>query len=154
MASSNLEVWPISQEEIFYLWENFLWKDRQDPIRAMSSMKFEGGFSMSIYDIYQPSFWGLFSDQKLIGCNSCHQTSETHMRSRGLFILPEYRGQNGSQKLFEAVEESARRKECSYLWSYPKSEALPVYLKFGFKVVRPSQESPNHSYVLKPVSLR
>jgi GNAT superfamily N-acetyltransferase len=152
MDSSRFKVAEISEETLMEIWKNHLWKDRQDPIRYMSSMKFAGGYDLHIYYNYRPSFLGLFYESQLVGCNSCHRTSETQMRSRGLFIFPEYRGRDGSQLLFAAVEEKAREQNCSWIWSYPKHEALNVYLKFGFTVDRPSDLSPRHSYVLKPVS--
>lgn len=135
------------------LWHKFLWKDREDPIRPMSSMTFEGGTDMSIYEKYQPFFWGLFAQDRLIGCNSTHQTGPTEMRSRGLYIHPEHRLRGGTKLLFNAAENHAVELGVTSLWSYPKKEVLAVYQKSGFHFIRDSLQSPNHCYVRKTLSL-
>ena len=46
---------------------------------------------MEIYKKYFPYFFGAYVDGKLAGVNSGHKTSETNFRSRGLYVLEEYR---------------------------------------------------------------
>lgn len=140
----------LTDEEMLSYWRRFLWADRQDPIRSRSSMLFEGGYNMQIYNLYPPEHAGLFVNDVLVGCNSSHATSETDMRSRGLFIEERYRGLGLSKILFAHAEDHARRKKCSRLWSYPKDSALAVYEKYGFRVYRSDQ---SHHYVWKPVTL-
>lgn len=112
-------------------------------------MSLGGGYDMSVYERFQPFFWGLFVDGRLVGCNSCHKSSPLHMRSRGLFIHEEFRGRGYSRSLFAAVERTALQKGCDVLWSYPRQSAFEVYRKFGFMDHSASAESPDHRYVWK-----
>jgi GNAT superfamily N-acetyltransferase len=152
MHSLDFKIEALSDEQILNFWKASLWKDREDPIKPMSSMLLEGGFDMSIYEKYQARHWGLFINGELAGCNSCHASSATDMRSRGLFVDPRYRGLGFSQKLFQATEAWAKDQNCQTLWSYPKKEAMGAYLKFGFRLYENSLQTPTHCYVSKKVN--
>jgi len=151
--NSSIEIKDLTYDEILDVWKNHLWKDRTDPIKPMSSMLLEGGFDMEIYKIYQPFFSGLFVDGLLVGVNSCHLTSPTQMRSRGLFIVEKYRKNGFAQRLLKAVEEQAISCGCSLVWSYPRLTALSTYERFGFSVYpQTTSASPDHVYVVKKLS--
>jgi len=80
----------ISFEEIFPVWTEKLWPDRNSPIETHSVMTwpFEGlveEYNMDIFN-YPVTFIGAFTEDKLIGVNSGHKTSELHYRSRGLWV--------------------------------------------------------------------
>ncbi|HRO68216.1 MAG TPA: GNAT family N-acetyltransferase [Pseudobdellovibrionaceae bacterium] len=154
MDSSSFEVRKIPFEEIFPLWRNELWKDREDPIRPLSSMTLSGGYDMGIYRRFQPVFFGLFENGVLVGCNSCHPSSETEMRSRGLFIRESSRGKNGSRLLLKAAFEEARARGSLILWSYPRRASAGAYLSFGFVPTRDCEKSPSHQYVSMSVNPR
>lgn len=152
MSSCEFEIREVDFETMRDFWMRDLWKDRRDPVRAMSSMLFQGGYDMRIYQDFRAKFFGLFVGDKLMGSLSCHRSSGLHMRCRGLYLAPEYRGQGWSAALFSAVEEEARRLHCEMIWSYPRKSALKAYEAYGFRVERDSPESVDHCYVAKAIS--
>lgn len=137
----------IAYSDVLPIWEEKLWPQRQDPIRPMSSMLLGGGYDMSIYQQSEPSFLGLFHQDKLVGVLSGHPSLNEHFRIRGLYIEKEYRGHGGAHKLFAAFKDRAFDGGHKVLWSYPKLEALQVYLKFGFHLHSSKQHDENHVYV-------
>lgn len=124
----------ITFEDIFPIWRDFLWANRISDIKPMSSMTFDRNYDLSIYDNYQPYFCGVFDGDILIGVNSCHQTSASDFRSRGIYIFPEYRKQNISKLLFNFVKQKAVEANTKILWSLPRLTALNSYKAFGFEV--------------------
>lgn len=126
-------------EQIFDVWNNKLWPDRQSPIETHSAMTwpFEGNpqpIDMNIFT-YTPTFWGMFIDNKLIGVNSGHKTSDTQYRSRGIWVDPEYRGNGLAQYLFTITEHRAILEKCNMIWSIPRKTALSSYTNYGFDTV-------------------
>ncbi|MNT53368.1 Acetyltransferase (GNAT) family protein [compost metagenome] len=137
----------ISYSDVLPIWENKLWPQRQDPIRPLSSMSLGGSYDMDIYKNAKPSFMGLFHDTKLVGVLSGHPSSGEHYRVRGLYVDEGYRRKGGAHRLFAAFQDLAFKEGHKVLWSYPKLEALPVYLKFGFHLHSSKQHDENHVYV-------
>jgi GNAT superfamily N-acetyltransferase len=126
-------------EQIFDVWNDKLWPDRQSPIETHSAMTwpFEGSpqpIDMNIFT-YTPTFWGMFIDNKLIGVNSGHKTSDTQYRSRGIWVDPEYRGNGLAQYLFTITEHRAILEKCNMIWSIPRKTALSSYTNYGFDTV-------------------
>jgi GNAT superfamily N-acetyltransferase len=126
-------------EQIFDVWNNELWPDRQSTIETHSAMTwpFEGNpqpIDMNIFT-YTPTFWGMFIDNKLIGVNSGHKTSDTQYRSRGIWVDPEYRGKGLAQYLFTITEHRAILEKCNMIWSIPRKTALSSYTNYGFDTV-------------------
>lgn len=124
---------------ILPIWQNKLWPGRESAIEPMSAMTwpFEGDpqpINMSIFE-YEPVFWGVYIDDKLVGVNSGHRTSPTQYRSRGIWVDPEYRMHGISQQLFMMTEHQAVIEQCEMIWSIPRKTALNAYLKFGFRTV-------------------
>lgn len=129
----------ISFEDILPIWENKLWPNRESAIEGVSAMTwpYEGNpepIDMSIFD-YQPTFYGVFMDNKLIGVNSGHRTTDTQYRSRGIWVDPDYRKRGVAQLLFVLTEHQARIEKCEMMWSIPRKTALTAYTKFGFTTV-------------------
>lgn len=123
----------ITYEQCLVLW-NQLWATRVSPIEPTSAMKFSYTSQRLYTDkVGTPTFLGAFVDDMLVGVNSIHDVDETQQRSRGLFVLPEYRGKGIAIKLLK--ETISRRKPDRCLWSYPKEEALPSYVRAGFRVI-------------------
>ncbi len=108
-----------------------LWPSEGE-IRPKSSMTFDGQFDLSIYSNYNAVYLGALIDGKLIGVNSGHKTSPIHFRSRGLYVVPEFRKQGVGSALLAATREEAKRRNCTLLWSYPKTDSFFVYEKLGF----------------------
>lgn len=129
----------VTIQEITYgqcltLW-NLLWTTRVSPIEPTSAMKLPKFASTREYTniIGDPIFLGAFMDEQLVGVNSIHLVDEHQMRSRGLFVLPEFRSKGIATKLLKA--SIARRPADKVLWSYPKEEALPTYVRAGFRCI-------------------
>jgi GNAT superfamily N-acetyltransferase/organic radical activating enzyme len=95
-------------------------------------MLFEGGYDPGIKERYPAVYFGLFVDGRLAGVNSGHFTSRVDYRSRGLCVLPEFRGQGFGVTLLEAVVKHAREAGAARVWSYPRESAWPAYEKAGF----------------------
>jgi GNAT superfamily N-acetyltransferase len=129
----------ISFEQICDVWKVELWPERVSDIEPHSAMTwpFEGTpeqYDMNIFE-YRPIFWGVYMDDKLVGVNSGHRTTDTQYRSRGIWVDPQYRKHGISQMLFTMTEHQAKLEDCDMIWSIPRKSALPAYSKFGFKTV-------------------
>ena len=129
----------LSFEQIISVWQNHLWPDRESPIESHSAMTwpFEGNpeqYDMNVFN-YPATFWGVYIDNKLVGVNSGHKTTDTQYRSRGIWVDPEYRKQGVAQNLFNMTEHRAILEKCNMIWSLPRKTALPAYERFGFSTV-------------------
>jgi len=129
----------ISFEQITEVWHKELWPSRVSPIETHSAMTwpFDGNpieFDMDIFN-YEPTFFGVFDNQKLVGVNSGHRTKDNVYRSRGIWVNPEYRKKGISKILFLMTESQAIREECNLIWSIPRKSALGAYTRFGFETV-------------------
>lgn len=119
-------------EEILPLWKK-LWPDTE-VIKPHNEWEFLGGYNPEVpcSDVW---FIGYYDDDKLVGCNSCFMSSKNHLRSRGIYILPEYRGKGISKFLFDKTIEIAKQNDAELIWSYPRLDALPSYLAVGFETI-------------------
>ena len=146
----------IEFKSIFPIWQKHLWKDRFSDIKPMSSMLYLGGYNMEIYKKFQPFFCGIFVNDELAGVNSCHQTDERSMRSRGIFIFEKYRSLKLSRYLFDFVEDKAVKENCDNIWSLPRLTAIQAYQSFGFNItselINENVEFGPNYYVLKSLS--
>ena len=91
------------------------------------------------------------------GVNSGHLTPNDKgtkeplwYRSRGLFVLPEWRKKGLGQLLLQRTIKEAIDKGCSHIWSYPNESAISVYLNVGFTQESDFQEAEygQNCYVL------
>jgi len=117
---------------VLFYWKNKLWLNRKSEIKPMSGMQYLGGIDMSIYKKYIPTFFIATINEKIIGVNSGHKTSNSSYRSRGIWVDPKYRNKGVSQQLFSAIKNNAIKEDCNNIWSIPRKGALPAYEKFGF----------------------
>jgi len=124
----------ISFDEILPVWRDHLWVGRVSEIKPTNGLKYLGGYDRSIEE-YNPSFFGVFIDDKCVGVNSGHATAENEYRSRGLFVFPEYRKNGIAQKLLRVISIQAKIEKKGILWSLPRLTALSTYKKFGFNIV-------------------
>lgn len=129
----------LSFEQISSVWQNHLWPDRESPIESHSAMTwpFEGNpeqYDMNVFN-YPATFWGVYIDNKLVGVNSGHKTTDTQYRSRGIWVHPEYRKQGIAQNLFNMTKHQAVLEKTDMIWSLPRKTALPAYERFGFSTV-------------------
>lgn len=121
------------------IWSTKLWPNRTSAIETHSAMTwpFEGNpesIDMNIFN-YPATFWGAYLDNKLVGVNSGHKTTDEQYRSRGIWVDPEYRKRGVAQMLFLLTAHQAKIEGCELLWSIPRKTALPAYTKFGFETV-------------------
>ena len=129
----------ITFKEIDYIWKKHLWPNRSSAIETHSAMTwpFEGKpdqYDMKVFE-YPATFWGAYLDNKLVGVNSGHKTTDEQYRSRGIWVDPEYRKRGVAQMLFLMTAHQAKVEGCEMLWSIPRKIALPAYTKFGFETV-------------------
>jgi len=125
----------ISYDEIFPFWEKLLWKNRKSPIRSTNGLTMEGSFNKQIENNI-PTFFGVFLNNKCVAVNSGHATSNVEYRSRGIYVLKEYRKQGISQLLFKAVHQQAINENKKILWSIPRKQSIQAYLSFGFQIIK------------------
>lgn len=121
----------IDENTILPYWR-LLWPDR-DQIPLMSSMLYKGGYNVSIYSKYKPTYFGFSIDGNIVGVNSGHRTNDTEFRSRGLFVLPQFRNKGIAVKLLHATIEQAKKEDCNTVWSVPRLLSLYTYEKAGFE---------------------
>ena len=129
----------IDFDTISNVWETELWPDRSSPIETHSAMTwpFEGNpqdIDMNIFT-YEPTFWGIYMGDTLVGVNSGHKTSETQYRSRGIWVHPKFRKKGFAQKLFIVTANQGLEEGCEMIWSIPRKTALKSYTNFGFETV-------------------
>jgi GNAT superfamily N-acetyltransferase len=121
------------------IWSTKLWPSRTSAIESHSAMTwpFEGNPDSIDMDIFNfpATFWGVYLDNKLVGVNSGHKTTDEQYRSRGIWVNPEYRKRGVAQMLFLMTAHQAKIEGCEMLWSIPRKTALPAYTKFGFETV-------------------
>lgn len=118
----------ITYEECLPLWQ-LLWAGRVSPIEPTSAMviPFDANEREFSQNIGTPTFLGYFDGDVLVGVNSFHKI-ENFYRSRGLYVL----GSHRKRGIGEALLRETIARTPAPVWSYPKMEALPVYLKAGF----------------------
>ena len=121
-------------QTILPIWEEELWLGRSSEIKPMSSMTYLGGFDMSIYEKYEPTFFAVYNVvNEIVGVNSGHRTSDDLYRSRGIWVDPRYRGNGIAGILFCELFGQAINEQCEAVWSVPRKNALLAYEKVGFK---------------------
>lgn len=125
----------ITFEEIKPVWER-LWVGRDD-ISPMSSMQDMYTIDMTVYDKYEPTFFGIFTDDtnELVAVNSCHPTTDTRVRSRGLYVKPGYGGKGLGQFILQYTINYSRDMGYEILWTLPREKALKTYLAVGFETI-------------------
>ena len=139
------------------VWEIELWPERKSEIKSMSSMAYLGGYNMNIYEEYNPTFFLIQLDNKIIGVNSGFKTAPYLYRSRGIWIDSNYRGKSISKKLFESLKTQAIKENCTHIWSIPRQSAWPAYKAFGFEQTsdwfNEGMEFGPNCYVLKEIKI-
>ena len=153
-----METTNITFETICHIWQKHLWQNRVSPIETHSAMTwpYDGNpieFDMDIFN-YNPSFFGVITNGRIVGVNSGHRTKDNIYRSRGIWVDPAFRKTGVAQLLFEMTEEQAMSEGCEMIWSIPRKTALPAYTKFGFMTVGDyfgTETSDANIYVLKRI---
>ena len=143
---SSYEYLQTTFENIYDLWNEGLWPNRISKIEDRSALSFDvplwknyGNVSITkqrerIWE-YKPTFWVVREDNEIIGANSGFKTDDRVYRSRGLYVVPEKRGQGISRMLLKLTIETAKKEECGVIWTMPRKSALPAYESVGFNKI-------------------
>jgi len=134
-STNKFDIAEINFSDILPIWKNHLWVNRVSAINAMNSMCYQGGHDASIYKKYSPTFFGVFLNNNIIGVNSCHGTDDLVMRSRGLYVYPQFRKLGIGKTLLRHTIDYSMHKNCSFIWSLARKEALSVYIGAGYEVM-------------------
>lgn len=116
------------------MWRERLWYDRASAIESRSALVY-GAHPYEYDNSYMkaPScFVGMFDDEDvLIAVNSAHLTGQS-ARSRGLFVLPEFRGQKIGDTLLAASIQWAKENKAKFIWTMPRDTSIKSYERVGF----------------------
>lgn len=123
----------ITFDDIFEIWNNHLWNERQSKIEPQSAMLFLEGYDLKNFD-YQTTYFGFYVDNRIAGVNSGHLCCDMSYRSRGLFVFPQYRKQGIGTKLLLKTINQGKRENAKFVWSYPRLSSWHTYEQAGFKL--------------------
>ena len=141
----------INFNEICAIWRIDLWKDRKK-IKPVSDMIYLGGYDSSIRVKYNPTFFACIIEDSIVGVNSCHKTSDYQMRSRGLWVNPNFRRRGITKHLFKECFKKAIEEGCKTMWSLPRKTSIKAYEASGFVIKSDwikTETSDNNCYVEK-----
>jgi len=147
----------ITFDEILPVWRNKLWPDRESKIEPNSAMCFYkqnkthpdlDHIHLEKYDLRnmetEPTFWGAYDGNKLIGVNSGHMCFGKMYRSRGLYVDPDYRHAGLGKKLLLKTIAQGVHEGAILVWSFPKLDVWnKVYKKVDFQIT-------SHSWNFRP----
>ena len=133
-------------DEIHKFWRDGLWPGRKTDIESVNAIVFNryiletcGNVSISkdwtIFDWSKPTFFVMKEQEtkKIVGVNSGFKTGDKTYRSRGIYVLPEYRGNRLSRILLENTIQQAKEEQCNLIWSLPRASAMIAYEGVGFR---------------------
>lgn len=123
----------ISWEKIYPIWTTYLWPARHD-VKTMSSMTLSREYNIKIYKEFKPTFWGYYSGDLLIGVNSGHSVYSHEFRSRGLFVVSDYRRQGIATALLKTCIQHAFATGHTVCWSFPNIKSIQTYFNAGFSL--------------------
>jgi GNAT superfamily N-acetyltransferase len=123
----------ISFDQIMVIWKTNLWPNRVSEITPTSAMTYQGGYDYENMK-GEPTFFGYYVDDVLVGVNSGHKTINNTYRSRGLFVCEDYRGRGIGFNLLSATIAQAKQENAVMCWSYPKKTSWKSYLYAGFEL--------------------
>ena len=129
----------IEWEEIKEVWEEQLWPAKKNGVRPINNWTWEWNKDELGEDKdmeASPLFYGLRSNKKLVGVNSCYMSNNDQMwnywRSRGLWVSPEFRNQGYATSLLSYGAEYARMNRGGWIFSVPRQSAFSAYHSAGF----------------------
>ncbi len=118
-------------ENIFPIWNTYLWPNRVSKIETHSAMMFDGGICMKNFE-FKPIFFGFEIDGEIVGVNSGHMCADRSYRSRGLWVNLPYRKKGIGRALLMAAIDQGQKENAEYVWSLPRQTSWPVYESAGF----------------------
>ena len=141
MINTHIMIKEINFETILPIWRDKLWPGRVSAIETHSAMlhlytEYDmGNFLLPVWYI------GYYEDNELIGVNSGHMCVDGSARSRGLWIMPEFRKNGRGKQLLGATIAKAREYNASSIWSYSRKTSWPTYKSVGFILTSDWQQS-------------
>lgn len=125
----------ITYKEISVYWK-LLWSYPFRPRSAVRLLNWKDkDLSLISNDSIKVTFLGAFKDGKIVGVNSGFCPCDDQYRSRGLYVLPEYRRCGIGYELLRATEDQGRKEGKTLLWTVPRDTAWSAYKRYGFKRV-------------------
>lgn len=144
-------------DDVLAIWQMRLWSGRISKIESNSAMKWLGGIDLDLMQA-PASFWRIRTVEKKINGTPPHviavlsghfggfipapnvQNSDSaklirSFRTRGLFVVPEFRGLGAASAIMKAALIEAKKSGCEAAWTFPRKNAMPAYEKMGFKMV-------------------
>lgn len=122
----------IDFDTILPIWKNGLWPGRE-AIKPISHMQYLEQEDVMIPKDFKPTFLAYLVKGRIAGVNSGHASSETHYRSRGLYVDPAHRRQGIAKSLLMRTVDQARMEGKSHCWSLPRKESIDAYVCAGFE---------------------
>jgi GNAT superfamily N-acetyltransferase len=135
-----MKIRTIPFEEILPIWRDYLWPERYSSIDSNSAMCFLGGYDLVNMQA-TPIFFSCVNGGEIVGVNSGHMCKDSHYRSRGLYVFPNFRGKGIGTALLRATIEQAKKEGAVLCWSYPKLTSWSVYEKVGFRLASEWEKS-------------
>lgn len=123
----------ISFAEISLFWATHLWQGRKSEIEPVSCINSDGQIDLAL-KIYIPNFFGVFENDILIGAVSTCQTSADEFRFRGICILPKFRKNGLSRRLFfTCINHILQTHANPIIWTLARETNHQYYSKYEFK---------------------
>ena len=143
---SSYEYFETTFENIYDLWNEGLWPNRIGKIEDRNALSWDANLWKNCGNIsitkhreriwkYKPTFWAVRENDEIIGVNSGFRTSDDIYRSRGLYLIPEKRGEGLSNMLLKLTIQTAKQQECKIIWTMPRKDALFAYESVGFRKI-------------------
>jgi GNAT superfamily N-acetyltransferase len=146
----NPNITKITFEQIYPIWNNYLWPDRVSDITSNSAMCFLEG-----YDLFNmqttPTFFAYVIDGEIAGVNSGHLCNDQQYRSRGLYVFENFRGKGIGTILLKTTIAQAMVENAALCWSYPRKTSWKSYLHAGFELAsdwEKSETSDDNAYCM------
>jgi len=132
VINTHIMIKEIDFETILPIWRDKLWPGRVSAIETHSAMlhlftEYDvGNFLLPVW------YLGYYVDNALIGVNSGHMCVDMSARSRGLWIMPEFRKKGYGKQLLMTTIEKAKECNATSIWSYSRKTSWPTYESVGF----------------------
>lgn len=133
----RFEIRKISFWDIFPIWNNYLWPNRDSDIESFSTIiynTFPYEFDFKCAD-NKITFLGAFVGNRLVGVNSGHLVGDNTYRSRGLYVFNEFRNIGIGVDLLLATTQCAIMEQAKFCWSMPRKSSINTYLTANFTPV-------------------
>ena len=119
-------------KEVSFIWRNYLWPERIEPIEETSALLFKEGIDMS-YRSSEVFFIKTEVNGQIVGVCSGQRTGSREFRSRGLWVREDFRKKRIGSKLFFSVEKESQKRGCVSLWTLARHSSEKFYRSVGMK---------------------